>query len=211
MIPKKHRSRNEIITLQNHITQVIKEMKAFSSILDFTLHQTFLNRRDDALIKFVDDRVAYAKYLTRCISAFDNYQYIEAVYPAHSFTPERTHFRDISFSLWHRSLNKKCYALDLDFLEMRKEDGVWKPKMIYDVKRGVFDINRLKEWNNDYLNHLTVYKSFADVLDIPFAVISYSPDMSSFTMYSIDSAPPELEYRTTSMKEPAMRSFIESL
>jgi len=211
MIPATHRSRDEIIALQNNIGQVIKEMKAFSSLLDSTLHQSFLNRRDDALLKFVEDRIAYAKYLTRCISAFDNYQSIECAYPAKSFTPERTHFRDISFSLWHRSLDPKCYTLDLDFLEMRKEDGVWNPKMVYDIKRGTFDIDRLKDWNNDYLSHLTAYKSFADALNIPFAVIAYKPDLSRFTAYHIDEAPPNLEYRTVNLDESAMRSFIESL
>ena len=211
MIPDTHQSRNMIISLQNKIGQVIKEMKTFSSLLDATLCQSFLNRHDDALIKFVEARVDYAEYLTRCISAFDNYQYIETTYPIKSFTPERTHFRDIGFSLWHRSLDRKCYTLDLDFLEMRKEDGVWKPKMIYDIKRGMFDIDRLKEWNNDYLSHLTAYKHFADALDIPFAVVSYKPDLSGFTMYSIDQSPPRLDYRITHLKEPAMRAFIEAL
>ena len=211
MIPATHQARNEIIALQNKIAQVIKEMKTFSSLLDATLHQSFLNRRDEDLINFVDDRVAYAKYLTRCIAAFDDYQHIEHKYPVKSYTPERTYFRDIGFSLWHRSLDRKCYTLDLGFLEMRKEDEIWEPKMIYDIKRGMFDIDRLKEWNNDYLSHLTAYKSFADALDIPFAVIAYKSDMSSFDMYPIDTAPPNLEYRTVHLKEPAMRSFIESL
>jgi predicted transcriptional regulator of viral defense system len=186
-------------------------MKTFSSLLDSTLHQSFLNRQDEALIEFVSDRVEYGKYLTRCISAFDNYQYIEHEYPIKSFTSERTHFRDIGFSLWHRSLDRTCYTLDLDFLEMRKENCLWQPKMIYDIKRGRFDIDRLKEWNNDYLSHLTAYKSFADALDIPFAVISYKPDLSHFTLYHIEDAPPNLKYRTVHLNEPAMREFIESL
>ena len=211
MIPNTHSARNGIITLHNKIAQVIKELKAFSSLLDDTIHQSFLDPRDETLIEFIERRVQYAEYLTRCISAYNTYQHIEQKYPIKSYTPERTHFRDISFSLWHRSLDRKCYTLDLDFLEMRKEDGVWKPKMIYDVKHGSFDIDRLKEWNNDYLSHLTAYKSFADALNIPFAVISYNSDMSNFTVYSIDSAPPNLEYQTARLTEPAMRSFIESL
>jgi len=211
MIPDTHDARNGIITLQNKIGRIIKELKAFSSLLDDTVHQTFLDPRDENLIEFVEGRVQYAEYLTRCISAYDTYQHIGQEYQIKSYTPERTYFRDISFSLWHRSLDRKCYTLDLDFLEMRKEDGVWKPKMIYDVKRGSFDISRLKEWNNDYLSHLTAYKSFADALDIPFAVISYKSDMSFFDMHTISNAPPNLEYQTVHLKEPAMRAFIESM
>ena len=205
MIPETHKNYNEVISLQNKIAKEMKQLKAFHSILDAFINFKAIDDRDEELVEFVRQRVEYVTYLNRCIEAFENYQRIEKKYPHKSNAEEHTHFRDIRFSLWHRSLDQKCYALDLDFLEMRKEDGVWVPKMIYDIKQGVFDEYRLTEGN------IKAYKSFAYALDIPFAVIFYKHDLSYFTMHKIINTPPKLEYVTTSFNERGMRTFIESL
>ena len=143
--------------------------------------------------------ISKTEYLKRCEDAYDNYAKIEQTYPRQC-APERWYFRDISFSLWHRSLSQKCYTIDLDFIEMRNQT----PTMLYDIKSGKFNIDTPRK---DYLK---TYKMVADAIDIPFCVVKHNDDMTRFEVYHIEDISPNLKYNKEVFNESEMRNFIES-
>lgn len=150
--------------------------------------------------------ISKTTYLDTCEKAYGAYEHIEKAHPSRC-APERTYFRDIRFSIWHRSLASKCYTIDLDFIEDRNG----KPVMIYDTKLDMrFDTEYKFDINNVPKRILKTYKKVADAIDIPFCVLIHNKDMSKFVVYHIDSIQP-FEYRMEEFSESDMRNYIESL
>jgi len=68
--------------------------------------------------------------------------------------PEYSKYRDLSYSQWHRTLSSKCYAMNLDWIEIRGNNIV----AIIEEKD---DRGSLSEWKKE------IFLKIAYALDIP--------------------------------------------
>lgn len=113
--------------------------------------------------------------------------------------PEYSGVRDLSYSAWHRTLKDKCYAMNIDYLEIRNKKIVAIIEEKDDRSSGV------KGWNKDILIQV------ADALKVqPLVVyhnLAYEKDKSKYRFTIVN-----LKTKHFALaNESQYRKFIEEL
>ncbi len=81
----------------------------------------------------------------------------------------RLNHKDLTYNLWHYTLPRDCYAMDIDFIEMRNIGGKLTPVAIIETKyKNAEDIK-------DYQREVLL--SIAEKLDLPCYVVYHRIDI----------------------------------
>lgn len=210
MLPKTHKLRTDVVKLIDIINLNIKELRNAKRDVQVLLDQEVI-LKDDSLLDYVTERLDKVQFINRQITEYDKYKRIEHEHPRKCSSSERHYSRDLSYSLFHRSLSHVCKVIDLDFLEYRKrDDGELSPVLIYDVKQ-VGRINLQKEASRKrFVPAMTIYKKIADACKIPFWMVGYTQMMDEFEVNVIESIEP-FECKTFMYSAEEYKKIIESL
>lgn len=209
VLPENHPDREELLKLHDTLRKQIRDISKCLEHVDFMLKQDLI-LNDTHALDYKDRVVSKSKFIIGSLNDYTRYKKIEEMYTPHAFTHEKTYRRDLAYSLFHRSFDKKCYTIDLDFLEYRKVNGVINPVCLYDVKSGI-NFDQIPKYKKGYLVSMHAYKSVADSLHIPFWVVNYTPNMDKpISVYEIIDVG-NMDYIKRVYTPMEYRNLIESL
>lgn len=108
---------------------------------------------------------------------------------------ELTGTRDLSYSKWHRTLKKGCYATDLDWIEVRSDvNGDLEIVAFIEAKS-------ITSYMTNFQSK--VYGILSARTGIPYYEVQYSDDLSTFIVRG--------EGFKRTMSEPEYRAWLEEL
>lgn len=76
--------------------------------------------------------------------------------------------RDLTYSNWHRTINHKCYAMDVDWIEYRIKNNVWQIVALIETKNDLANIDRWKE------KQMPIFLKIADSLSCPAFLVLHN-------------------------------------
>ena len=104
---------------------------------------------------------------------------------------ERSHFRDQSYSSWHRTLGYNCAATDIDQVvtrdgsTMEETSTLWNE---YDLKVPVALVEtKVRNYGDvDLTNdsNMVANSKLADMASLPFFVVKHNSDLSEFHIFA---------------------------
>lgn len=133
---------------------------------------------------------------------------------------EHTNIRDLTYSKWHRTLERGCYAMNLDWIEYRRSpfEGLKIVALIEDKidcdEMSLTDPNfplknNLPHWR---ATQMPIMLKIAKALDVPaYLVMHTACESNHFYMNWIFRVEDLRTGEVTTMDEPGYRSFIKSL
>jgi hypothetical protein len=208
MLPNNHIRRKSIAELRDKIDELIIGLKEAKQKTTVLLEQEVL-QKDDVLLNYVFAEIEKSDYVLKSINDYNRYKLIELSHSLQAKTAERTYRRDLAYSLFHRSFSSECQVIDLDFLEVRKQNGIYKPVLIYDVKMGQNLLKNIDQRRNRLLS-MKVYSGIANQLNIPFWLVGYEPTLKYLDIYDIKNVIP-LEYKLMRKTPLEYKGLIEAL
>ena len=208
MLPNNHLKRKGIAELRDKIDELIIGLKNAKQKTTLLLDQDIL-QKDEVLLNYVNTEIERCDFILKSIHDYDRYKLIESVHSLQAKTAERTYRRDLGYSLFHRSFSSDCQVIDLDFLEVRKQKGTYKPVLIYDVKMGQNLLHDIDKRRNRLLS-MKVYSGIAEQLDIPFWLVGYESTLKYLDIYDIESVVP-LKYNLMRKTPIEYKQLIEAL
>lgn len=208
MLPNNHLNRKSIAELRDKIDELILGLKSAKQRTIILLDQEVL-QKDETVLNYVISEIERCDYLLKSINDYDRYKLIESIHNLKAKTAERTYRRDLAYSLFHRSFSPDCQVIDLDFLEVRKHNSIYEPKLLCDVKIGSNLLRNIEQRRNRILS-MKVYSSIAEQLEIPFWIVGYEPTLKYLDIYDITKVMP-LEYNLMRKTPSDYKRIIEAL
>lgn len=196
-----------LINNHENVERLIDKLKECKKELKFNIeNQTLGSIPEQAYTEYL---LKMCNFISKSFDTFKQYMYIETKYQRNKdVTPERKYFRDITYSIFHRHLDKKCSLIDLDFIEFREKNGVNMPVLLYDIKSGDSSLKSVIE-DKYYKYRAKKYYYVSQKLNIPFWVVCTDNEMKRFDVAVIDDVNSNIVYHTHSKSPFSTHEYIE--